>query len=165
MKGLKILMLPLLAISFAVFAPTLHAQASPLVTLPADDVAQLRRLAADRDFQKTRAEQAEQQRDEAIKSRDSWKGLYESEKVRADNIQGERIKILTDQSIADRQKIGELNAQVISLKSSRKWWFGVGAVAGGFAGYYVGKNRDRAIQLINPTAQPSAFNFGTNIKF
>jgi hypothetical protein len=129
-----------------------------------EDVAQLRKLAADRDYQKSRADEAARQSSEWQSSAAKWEALYLSEKKRADEIQGQRIQILTDQAIADRQKIGELNAQVISLKSSRKWWFGAGAVVGGFGGYYIGKNRDRAVQIISGS-QPSAFNFGTSFKF
>jgi hypothetical protein len=152
------LILPLLLVAFVT---TLGAQ--DLSCLSVDDVKVVRQMLADREFFKKRAEDAEAQLAAAVISRDNWKGLYESEKKRADEIQGERIKILTDQAIADRQKIGELNAQVISLKSSRKWWFGAGVVSGGFGGYYIGKNQNRIVQAVAP--QQSAVQFGTSLKF
>lgn len=124
-------------------------------------------MLADLAFYKGRTSDLEAQVVAANLSRDNWKGLYESEKKRADEIQGERIRILTEQSAADRQKIGEQNAEIIRLKSDRKWWFAAGAVAGGFGGYYIGKNQDRIVQTVsgNNFAPPSAATFGTKFRF
>jgi hypothetical protein len=143
------------------------------VCLPADDVAQLRKLAADRDYQKSRADEAERQSSEWQKSASKWEALYVSEKKRADEIQGQRVQILTDQAAADRQKVGEQNAEIISLKSSRKWYFGAGVAAGAVAGYYIGKNRERIVQAVTPSSSlqplfqppPSKFNLGAAFRF
>lgn len=139
---------------------TLKGQDTPC--LSADDVKALRQALADRDFYKQRAENAEAMNTAIVASRDSWKSLYEAERVRADTIQGGRIKELEAagvqykaQADADRQRIGELNAEVIRLKAGRKWWLATGAVVGGVAGYFVGKNIDRAITLL-PGQRPQA---------
>jgi hypothetical protein len=115
------------------------------VTLPAEDVKQLRKLAADRDYQQARADEAEKQSAQWKASSENWRGLYESEKHRADDVQGGRIDLLTkanaalhDQADADKQKIGEQNFTIKKLKSERKWWFVTGAIAGGAVGGYVG---------------------------
>jgi hypothetical protein len=144
-------------------------------------------MLADLAFYKATAAEAQEQNAQLVKSRDSWKALYESEKSRADNTQGGRIDELQKevgdlkaevatyktQADADRQKIGDQNAQIISLKSGRKWWFGVGALAGAAAGYYVGHNQQRIVTAVTGNGlaapgfapPPSTFNFGGKIHF
>ena len=133
------------------------------MTLPAEDVKQLRKLAADRDYQQARADEAEAQVTGWKNSSAHWKELYESEKDRADRVQGGRVdenakaivdlqtanKILHDQADADRKHIAELNSDIASLKSGRKWWLITGAVAGGAAGYFAGHRVGQAGGIVN----------------
>lgn len=137
--------------------------------LNADDVKAFRQALADRDFYKQRAENAEAVVTALTASRDQWKALYEAEKVRADTIQGGRIgqlqaalDLAKTQMDADRQKIGEQNAEIIRLKSGRKWWFGVGAVLGGVGGYFIGRNQDQIQTLIVPGQNRPAPGFKLN---
>jgi hypothetical protein len=141
------------------------------VTLPVADVIQLRKLAADRDFQKARADDAVNQSLEWQRSVAKWETLYLAEKRRADEVQGGRVGDLTaanvelhKQADADRVKIGELNAEIISLKAGRKWWFVAGAVAGGVAGYAVGASREKIQTIVTglPQARPQ---FGMKLSF
>lgn len=156
----------------------LRGQVSP--SLSADDVKAFRQALADRDFYKASFEESERQKIALATQRDSWKGLYESEKNRADNIQGGRVdehqaevkdlrdalQKSKDQNAADRQKLGEQNAEIISLRSSQKWYAGTGFVAGAVAGYYFGRNQDRIVTAATGFAPPqSRFNFGARFSF
>lgn len=128
--------------------------AQETVTIPLEDLKQLRKLAADRDFWKGIADDAKEQITALQASVTNWHGLYMSEKARADGVQENRIaevkaatKALTDantelhnQHADDVRKIGEQNAEIIKLKSSRKWYFGTGAAIGAAVGYYIGHN-------------------------
>ncbi len=121
------------------------------MTLPAEDVKQLRKLAADRDYQKARADEAIKQRDDWQSSSAKWQTLYLSEKSRADGVQEERIKEIKSANTAtkganseykvqadkDAAKISSLTAENIRLRSSRKWYVAVGTVIGAVAGSYV----------------------------
>lgn len=111
-----------------------------------EDVKQLRKLAADRDYQAARADEAEKQSAAWQISSGKWKALFESEKQRADVTQESRIAELGKanlqlhiQADADKQKIGEQNFTIRKLKSERKWWFGVGFGTGAVAGIYGAK--------------------------
>lgn len=148
-----------LGLAVAVFSASAYSQVVPSATpcLTTEDAKQVRQLIADKEFYKQEAENAKRERDEAIGSRDRWKGLYESEKKRADEIQGQRIDNFKDQAVADRQKIGEQNARIIKLESSRKWYFILGSAAGAAAGYYIGQNQDRIINTITPANRPANF--------
>lgn len=147
-----------LGIVLTVLAHTASAQTpQPTPCLNADDVKAFRQALADRDFYKQRAENAEAMNTAITASRDSWKALYEAEKVRADTVQGGRIDALQAaldvakaQMADDRQKIGEQNAEIIRLKSGQKWWFAVGAGVGGVAGYFIGANIDKATTILLP---------------
>jgi hypothetical protein len=159
--------------------------AQDLTCLSANDLRVVRQIIADREFYKASFEESERQRVATIGSRDKWKELYESEKKRADEIQGGRIdeskaeaddlrKALDkakEQMADDRQKIGEQNAEIISLRSSRKWYAGFGFAAGAAAGYYIGKNQDRIVQAASGftgqrfTPPPSRYNFGARFNF
>lgn len=160
----------------------LNAQDSPC--LSANDVKEFRKALADRDFYKASFEESEQQQGALISQRDRWKGLYESEKHRADNVltggqvaelQAEvkdlraELQIAKDQMTADRQKVGELTAENINLRSSRKWYAGTGFVAGAVTGYFLAKNQNRIVQAATGRtgfAPPeSRYNFGMKFKF
>jgi len=131
------------------FVTTLNAQ--DLTCLSVNDQKVVRQILADREYYKQSYEESERQRTAITASRDSWRALYEAEKYRADNVQGEQVrkleaalKISQDQMRDDRQKIGELTADNIKLKSSRKWYFilglGAGAAGGGYLGHKIGNN-------------------------
>jgi hypothetical protein len=118
-------------------------------------VKQLRRAVAERDSFKAAFEEQTRQKEAWKISAESWQSLFESEKRRADETQGARIAALEktvdelgkanfqyrQQTDADRRHISEQNAQIIRLKSARKWYFlsgfGTGFAAGGFTGYQV----------------------------
>lgn len=148
------------------FAMTLNGQ--DLRCLSADDVKTVRQIIADREFYKQRAENAEAMTAAVAASRDGWKALAEAEKKRADEVQGGRITELTAantqlhiQAAADKQKIGELNADIIRLKSGRKWYFGAGAALGVVGGYFIGKK----IGTIRTIFQPAPAQFGASFRF
>lgn len=160
-----------------VFATTLSGQ--DLRCLSADDIKVVRQIIADREFQRQRAENAEAQVAAVESSREGWRKLYEAEKLRADAVQGGRIDELQKanteltaanrelhvQAAADKQKIGEQNAQILKLRSDRKWWFGAGAVVGGFGGYYIGKNAGTIRAFIPGSGERDASRFGATFKF
>ena len=138
---MKTLMLILITIaSCAAFAPTLLAQDINLAALSADDVKAIRKIIADRDYEKARADEAVSQAESWKVSAGSWRVLYLAEKDRADRVQGGRVEELLKANAAykaqaenDRERLGELEFKVRKLKSQRKWWFAAGA-AGGLAG-------------------------------
>lgn len=118
--------------------------AQETVTIPIEDLKQLRKIAADRDYQQSRADEAARQADAWKLSSANWQALYLAEKDRADRVQGGRVDELQkaiaaykDQAENDRQRLGELDYKVRKLRSERKWWFalgfGTGAVTGGYA--------------------------------
>lgn len=123
-----------------------------LANLSVEDIKQVRILIADREAQKKRADEAERQSKEWQKSAADWQKHSEAETYRADVVQETRIKKLTDantslgkanfefrqQSVADRQKIGELEADNIKLRASRRIYFALGAAGGAAVGGFVG---------------------------
>lgn len=123
------------------------------VTITLADLQNFRKAAADAVFWEKTAKDKDDQITAANTSATNWKGLYLSEKDRADRVQGGRIDEIKDANVdlklviskletqakADAQKIGEQNAEIISLKSSRKWYFGTGAVVGATAGFFGGR--------------------------
>ena len=134
---------------------TTNFSQTPTTEITAEDVQQIRRIIADRDYWKARAEEEARQKDEWKKSSATWEKLFESEKYRADVLQENRItelkeanKSLTsanfqlrEQSAADRERLSEQQFTINKLKSSRKWYFaaglGVGFGTGLFTGYQV----------------------------
>lgn len=152
----------ILLIAIFLFTATASAQTpSSTPCLNPDDVKAFRQALADRDFYKQRAENAERGEAAAKASATSWENLYLKEKDRADRVQGGRVDALQgaldtakDQMADDRQKIGEQNARIIKLESSRKWYFILGSAAGAAAGYYIGQNQDRIINTITPANRP-----------
>lgn len=157
----KTILLILIAFFMVVFVDQARGQTVPIGI---EDLKELRRIAADREFQKNRADEAERQRDAFKGSAESWRQLYESEKNRADVVQGGRVDelqkaiadykseigelkkanaFLHDQADRDREQIGQLNFDVRKLKSERKFWFAGGALIGAAAGGYVGYNARR----------------------
>lgn len=158
------------------------------VEIPLADLQKLRELAADRDFQKNRADLAETQGAEWKGQAEKWRALYESEKNRADNVQGGRVAelqaanndfksevaqlklsigYLRDQSVKDKEQIGQLNFDVRKLKSERKYIFTGGVLVGGAAGFYAGKNfnraRDSVVNILTPNG--NANRFGATFQF
>lgn len=116
------------------------------MTLSVDDVKQLRKLAAEREFYKRSFEESERQSAEWRRSAENWRTLYEAEKDRADRVQEGRVSELQkaiaafkDQADADRQRLGELEFRIRKLKSQRKWWFGAGAAAGIVGGVQIAR--------------------------
>jgi hypothetical protein len=176
MKTLKMIItfcLVFVCLSFFV-APAARGQT---VTMNADDLAQLRKIAADREFQKNRADEAERQSSEWQRSSERWRGLYESEKRRADEIQEKRVSelnaavgefrtevaelrkangFLQDQAKSDKEQIGQLNFDVRKLKSERKFYFAGGVGVGAVGGFYIGKNIGKAQEIIVNTLSPPA---------
>ncbi len=125
---------------------------------------------ADVEFYKQKAANLERSEAAAKASAKDWESLYLKEKDRADRVQGGRVEELTKantelhaQTTADRQKIGELTAENISLRSGRKWWFGVGAAIGAVGGYYIGKNQERIVQTFVPVQNRPQF--GATFRF
>lgn len=149
------------------------------MTLPVEDVKALRKMAADYEFQKARADEAESQLAAWQKSSADWRALYLSEKDRADRVQGGRIDesagAISDlqkanaeyksQATSDRQKIAEQNAEIIKLKSGRKWWFAAGAAAGGVGGYFVGNRTAKAGGIVNVITGTPAAPAGFTLRF
>lgn len=137
---------------------------SKQIVVTNDDVKNVRRIIADKEFYKTRTETLESEKAEAELSADNWKSLYEREKYRADVVQENRInevkkayeasRTALDKSEAvaaqlraqhaeDKDYIGRLEFRVNKLKSQRLT-FGLtgaatGAGAGFAAGYYFGR--------------------------
>ncbi len=114
-------------------------------SLSADDVKLIRRIIADRDYEKARADEAIKQLDGWKTSAANWQKLYEAEKDRADRVQGGRVEELLkanqaykDQAELDRQRLGELEFKNRKLKSERKWWLALGFGTGLGAGLYTG---------------------------
>jgi hypothetical protein len=127
-------------------AGCINVSAQETVVISIEDLRQLRKLAADRDYEKARADEAVRQAEAWKGSAANWQKLYESEKDRADRVQGERIDLLQranaeykTQAEADRQRLGELEFTIRKLKSQRKWWFAAGAGIGAAAGVYTTK--------------------------
>lgn len=127
--------------------------AQETVTISLEDLKQFRKMAADRDYWKGVADDRQAQIDAAQKSNENWRKIAASETDRADRVQGgrvtevkaantdfkEAIDLFKTSQAADRQKIGEQNAEIISLKSSRKWYFFTGTALGAVAGGYIGR--------------------------
>lgn len=129
----------------AVLAVPSFAQAQESATIPLDDLKKLQKLAVEREHYKTAYEDEQKKSAGWEASATSWKGLYESEKRRADEVQGGRITELLkanqaykDQAALDQQRLGQLEFDNRKLKSQRKYWFGAGLATGGVAGGYVG---------------------------
>ncbi len=144
--------------SFVLFSAVLcmTASAQETVTIPLADLQQMRKLAANHDYWKGLAEDREKQVVAANTSAANWKGLFESEKIRADKIQEGRVVAVKD-AVADlqranfelhnqvgdiRQENAELKRDNIKLRASRKYYFiggvGLGAAGGGYLGYRLG---------------------------
>jgi hypothetical protein len=152
--------------------PSIVAQETVPVSI--EDLKQFRKALVDRDAEKARADEAEKQRDYWKGSAANWENLFRAEKARADGIQESRIqavkdavsdlqkanKLLHDQREDDKKKIGELTAENIKLRSSRKWWFAAGAITGGAAGTFVGyKLGNKTITIPGLNQNVSQFKF------
>jgi len=162
---------------------TLAATGQETVTIPLADLQQLRRLAADRDHWKGIAEDREAQLAESNKSVFRWKGLFESEKERADRIQESRITAVKDavasleranfelhnQSDDLKRENRDLKDDNIRLRNSRKWYFTAGAAigsAGGFyAGWQLGKGNVRIPTFGESLHQTQARSIGVKFRF
>lgn len=136
-------LIPILILSFAAFVTTLAAQDTPSATLSAEDVKQVRKIIADRDFYKASYENEKQLRDAAEKSIIGWRSLYLAEKDRADRVQGGRVEELQkaveasrDLHALDSQKLAENEFTIRKLKVQRKWWFAAGLGTGAAAAAY-----------------------------
>ena len=178
-KTILILLLITAAFCTAAFAQT--------VEIPIGDLKELRKLAADREYQKDRADEAEKQSAGWKQSAENWKNLYQDATKRADETQQGRIDQLKialadmtlarnelqlanikykDQIAADREKIGELEFSNRKLKSERKYlFFGgvvIGAVGGGYLGYRAGSSSPVAA-ILPRQPQQSGFTFSVPI--
>lgn len=137
------ILITILILSFAGFATTLAAQDTPSPNLSVDDVKQLRKIAADLDYEKARADAAIEQAESWKTSAASWRTLYLAEKDRADRVQGGRVAELQkgieackDLHALDSQKLAEDEFTIRKLKGQRKWWFAAGLGTGAAAGAY-----------------------------
>lgn len=174
--GNKIKILMLVAVAAVSCMTASITAAQDTVTIPLADLQQLRRIAVDRDYWKGVADDRAGQLVEANKSAANWEGLYRSEKKRADEIQEGRIKEvksatadltganekLHKQADADAVKIGQQNARILKLESSRKWYFGVGAAIGAAAGSFVTwklANKSIVIPGLGRAVNPSQVGF------
>lgn len=119
--------------------------AQETVTIPVNDLKQLQKIAAEREFYKSAFEDEQRKSAGWQQSSSDWKKLYESEKLRADEVQGGRIAELLkanaaykDQAALDRQRLSELEFSLRKAKGQRKWYFaaglGLGAVGGAYGG-------------------------------
>ena len=140
----KLTLIAIMILSFAAFAQTVRAQDIPS-SLSVDDAKLFRKIIADRDYEKARADEAVEQRDRWKGSSASWEALYRSEKDRADRVQGGRVDELSkanfelhNQNTDLKREKRELQDDNVRLRSSRKWYFTAGATAGAAAGAYVG---------------------------
>jgi hypothetical protein len=109
-----------------------------------NDPAAVQNLLAALEYQQKRADAAESRVGEWQRQADEWKGLYLSEKERADLLKGAGIDrkeaqaetnlavgFLRQQHTEDLSEIGRLNDRISKLEASRlKWAFG-GLVIGG----------------------------------
>jgi hypothetical protein len=123
------------------------------VTITVQDLQNFRKAVADADYWEKTAHDKEDQIKAANDSVASWKGLYLSEKDRADRVQGGRIDEIKDantdlkrsvdkleaQAGRDRDKISEQNAEIIGLQSSRKWYAFTGGITGAVVGFFGGR--------------------------
>lgn len=123
------------------------------VTISLADLQTFRKAIADAKFWEDTANDKGKQVAAANESAANWQKLYLSEKDRADRVQGGRIEEVKDANVdlklsvakleaqadRDRDKIAQQNADIISLKSSRKWYFGGGIVTGAAAGFLGGR--------------------------
>ena len=122
-----------------------------------EDVKTLRKMAAENTSLKAECAELRAQLDGWKTSAGNWQKLYESEKQRADNVQGEVINNLEkaiknkDSAIdlqrqqiqSDKDYISSLEGKVRSLKKQR-WKIGAiaftfGNAAGSYIGYKIGK--------------------------
>lgn len=124
---------------------TAGASAQETVAIPLNDLKQLQKVAAEREYYKSAYEDEKRKSAEWELSAGDWKRLYLSEKDRADRVQGGRVEELTkanagykDQADRDQRRLGEQAATVASLRSQRKWWFVAGAAVGAAAGAWLG---------------------------
>ena len=145
-RSALLILIATLILSCAAFAQTTNEPDSGSVTLSVDDVKQLRKLAAEREFYKRSFEESERQSSEWRRSAENWRKLYEAEKDRADRVQEGRVTELQkavaafkDQAEADRQRLGELEFRIRKLKSQRKWWFAAGAAVGVAGGVQIAR--------------------------
>jgi hypothetical protein len=170
----KLTLIAIMILSFAAFAQTVRAQDIPS-SLSVDDVKLFRKIIADRDYEKARADEAVRQRDEWKKSAADWEALFRSEKDRADRVQGGRVEELGkanfelhNQNDALKREKRELEDDLVSCKSSRKYYFIGGATLGGAAGTYVGYKigkSNRIPGLGDQTFTQPRPQFGFRLKF
>lgn len=129
------------------------AVAQETVPITIDDLRSFRKSAADALFWEKAAKDKDDQAAEANKSAANWKGLYLAEKDRADRVQEKRateataaandfkevnVEMRTQNTELKRDK-RELEDDNVSLKSSRKYYFGAGVVTGGVLGFFGGR--------------------------
>lgn len=120
--------------------------ATPPTGLPAtvNNPQALQQILAALEFQTKRADAAEARSAEWQRQADEWKGLYSSEKERADLLKqatGERrdaqaqtafaVQLLRDQHADDKLEIARQNDRIRSLERSRFKWAVGGFVLGG----------------------------------
>lgn len=142
----------IVAVLLCLFA-SISVSAQETVTITLADLQNFRKAVADAVFWEKTAKDKEDQIKAANDSATSWKGLYLSEKDRADRVQEKRATEATSAATSFQQANFELREQntelkrekrdledkVTSLKSSRKWYFGAGVVTGGGIGFFGGR--------------------------
>jgi hypothetical protein len=134
------------------FAP-LAVAAQDTVTITIEDLRSFRKAGVDRDFWQAAAKDKDDQLAAANKSAADWKTLYLAEKDRADRVQEKRATEATaaatdfqkanvelrDQNTDLKREKRELEDKLTGAKAQRKWYFATGGIAGGFLGFFGGR--------------------------
>jgi len=137
---------------FGLFA-VIPLQAQDTVTITLSDLQNFRKAVNDAIFWEKTSKDKEDQIKAANDSAASWKGLYLSEKDRADRVQEKRAVEATaaandfkeanfelrSQNTELKREKRDLEDDVTSLKSGRKWYFTAGAATGAVAGFFGGR--------------------------
>lgn len=100
------------------------------------------------EFEKSRADSAEQKNADLTKSREEWKAIADKEKLRADtlevanmNRQNEVVELRTSrdflrQSVAEyKEELNTTRRDLERARSAQKWYAAGGVLVGGAAGY------------------------------
>jgi hypothetical protein len=147
--------------------------AQDTVTITIEDLRAFRKADADAKFWEKTAKDKDDQVAEANKSAAGWKNLYLSEKARADGVQEKRVgeataaatdfqsanNFLREQNTDLKRDKRDLEDDVTSLESSRKYVFLGGVAVGGVTGFFGGRATCGASipGLARSTAQPDFY--------
>lgn len=132
---------------------SVNISAQETVSITLADLQNFRKAVADAVFWEKTAKDKEDQVKAANDSSASWKGLYLSEKDRADRVQEKRAVEATaaatdfqkanfelrEQNTDLKREKRDLEDKIERLESSRKYYFGFGAATGGVLGFLGGR--------------------------